>query len=284
MFMTPQELYEIWAPPDSLWSVWAKPVLFAQMNLGKRKTEDAPSDTPPFDAEEAVSWARNYRHGTAIVLDLPGETTVELAMQLAQMGFRPVPLYNCANSDASVIIVPVAPIITALARNASLLSTIQLAPDAPPVFMLDSRRDAGPPPSPKDFDNRWVIFPQDFPSAIFLQAQGIQRVLIVQGKRKSMLSTELEADLYQVAQRWHTGGIEIETRHISLPNGAAGASETIEAGDYTRASTPLTFGRLSRFRLGAVGVAATLFAVAARRSSGGGFGRIIPDPSSTGGG
>src|SRR5262245_32614133 len=99
--MTPQELYEIWAPPGALWSAWAKPVLFAQMYLSKRKpapppgggtgmlTSDTPStldgllaSQPPqgeevtFEPQQSFDWARDYRGDTAIVLDLPGEITV----------------------------------------------------------------------------------------------------------------------------------------------------------------------------------------------------------------
>jgi len=29
--MTPEELYEVWAPPDSIWSQWVIPVPFAQI-------------------------------------------------------------------------------------------------------------------------------------------------------------------------------------------------------------------------------------------------------------
>ena len=107
--MTPQELYEIWAPPASIWSPWAKPVLFAQMHLGKRPKNDPPEQQVTFEPLASLDWVSSYREDSAIVLDLPGETAIETAMQLAHLGYRPVPLYNCANSDAMTLTVPVAP-------------------------------------------------------------------------------------------------------------------------------------------------------------------------------
>lgn len=292
--MTPQELYEIWAPPGSIWSPWAKPVIFAQMNMGKRKDGPASSGEDVFVPLESFSWVNQYIQDTAIVIDLPDVTAVDTAMQLANLGYRPVPLYNCANSESSRIIVPVEPIISALAYNAPLLSTFTIPLHAPPAFMLDSQRDTGIAPKPLDFDNRWVVFPQDFPSATFLQSNGIRRVLILQSKRKSLMGAvapELQADLYRVAQRWHHGGLEVMVRQTAdvqapLVQGADYQPQR-DVGQwmsYDMGSNALTFGRLSRFRLGAAGVLATIFALAARRSSGGGFGTIIPEPSSSGGG
>jgi hypothetical protein len=293
--MTPQELYEIWAPPGSLWSPWAKPVAFAQMHMGKRPKNDPVAGTEvTFEPLASFEWASSYREDTAIVLDLPDVTTIETAMQLAVLGYRPVPMYNCANSEAITLVVPVEPIISALSQNAPLLGTFTIRPDAPPAFMLDANRNAGLAPKPLDFDNRWVVFPQDFPSATFLQAHGIKRVLILQPKRKSIMgamAAELQSDLYEVARRWHNGGLEVlirqtvEAQASSAWSAAAQPQLTAEQWmTYETSHQPLTFGPLSRFRLGAAGFVSTLFALAMRRSSGGGFGQIIPEPSSSGGG
>ena len=45
------------------------------------------------------------------------------------------------------------------------------ATHAPPAFLLDSDRMKAPAPDPGRFDNRWLVFPQDFPSAAFLRSR-----------------------------------------------------------------------------------------------------------------
>src|SRR5690606_13692931 len=118
--------------------------------------------------------------------------------------------------------------------------------------------------------------------------------LILQSRRGNLMrvmAPELQADLYEIARRWRNGGLEITVRHTTELQEPAQRSAAYEpqldvrrAINYDTTAHPLTFGRLSRFRLGTAGVLSALVAMAARRSSGGGFGRIIPDPSTTGGG
>jgi hypothetical protein len=71
------ELYRLWAPDDSIWSAWAKPLLFAD------RDDSAPVDStevgaavPPPD----VSWAPGATNGTAIVLDLPGPQAIAFGL------------------------------------------------------------------------------------------------------------------------------------------------------------------------------------------------------------
>ncbi len=282
--MTPEELYEMWAPADSIWSAWAKPVLFAQFHSGKRKNLGgvAPGEDVVFEPDEAFSWVRAYRHDTALIVNLPGYTSVGAALHLANEGFRPVPLFNCSTSEDAPPVVSVARILSELLRGAVLISSFNLAPDSPPVFLLDSERNPPRNPRPGQFDNRWVIFPQDFPSATYFMAHGIRRIVIIQPKHLPGLQGELQPDLYTVVQRWHSAGLETVLHQVEVTD-----PDPDDVGSPlwdTAIARPLTFGRLSRLRMGAFGVAATLMAFAARRSAGGGFGRIIPDPSSSGGG
>ena len=56
------------------------------------------------------------------------------------------------------------------------------------------------PPGPGTFDNRWVVFPQDFPSAAFLRSRGVAEVLLIQA------GAQPQEDLAHVLLRWQQGG------------------------------------------------------------------------------
>ena len=118
-------------------------------------------------------------------------------------GFRPVPLYDGAPGFNALI--DVGPIIGALQKSAIELGNLDLRPDAPPVFLLDSRRtDFGSFVSPGKFDNRWAIFPQDFPSANFLLSRGIRSILLAQQAIAQPLP-----DLAHALLRWQEARLAI---------------------------------------------------------------------------
>jgi hypothetical protein len=184
---------------------------------------------------------------------------------LAEAGFRPVPLFNGARGPASLNIGGTAvidndAILVWLLRGVETLQRCQLPDDAPPAFLLDSRRQ--PPAfnaSPGRFDNRWMVFPQDFPSASFLRSQGISRVLLIQ----TDIERQPPEDLAHVLRRWQEAGLELSVA-------------TLETAARPQ---PLQVHRPSRFRsLWYVALAV----LGLRRNSAGGFGSIVPQPSSGG--
>ncbi|MCL4222179.1 MAG: hypothetical protein KJZ65_12515 [Phycisphaerales bacterium] len=189
-----QLLFELWTPPSARYAPWAKPVLFAQMATGAAPPDSQVSDLP------VQPWADFLEGRTAVVLDLPGESSVSHALALVAHGLQPVPLFNgCAGPGACI---DVESIMMGLRRGAAHLRH-SVPADAPPAFMLDSNRTAGKPP-PGSFDNRWVVFPQDFPSGRFLLAHGLARVLVVHQQ-----ACKPADDLKQVLAAWKKSGIEI---------------------------------------------------------------------------
>jgi hypothetical protein len=264
--MNPQELFETWAPPESLWAQWAKPVLFVQLDSYMKRKGGEPSGAAEvvFEPDPALEWVKQYRDDTVIIVNLPGAESVEMGMQVAQYGFRPVPLYNCTSGPKPVI--DVMPVVMALIQNGALLR--KLPDDAPPAFLIDSQRNNTiVVPKHGDFDNRWIVFPQDFPSALFLKTHGIRRALVIQDQPPGWMRPTFENDLYGVLHRWSSGGIEILMKDID--DGAP--------------PQPVTFNRLSRIRFSALAMGFTLMAFLSKRSAAGGFGRIIPEPGSGGG-
>lgn len=199
-----EETYRIWAPEDSVWSAWTKPVLFMRE---PRRSADK-TIVPP---EADVTWATYIGGRTALIVDLPGNESVMTGLALAQIGYRPVALYNGVyGPNVSSMVVDVSGIVSNLFHSAGLLASCSLSPDAPPAFLLDSNRLLGKARQKGKFDNRWCVFPQDMPSASFLLERGINTVCVRTDKTQN--------DLAHILKRYQEKGIQI--RRISS-NGSA---------------------------------------------------------------
>ncbi len=249
--MTKHSLFDAWAPPSAIWSRWAKPVLFSQLDSIARDENVAAE--PPVD----VSWAVDSDRATAIVVDLPGAQGVAMALSLAAIGYRPVPLYNaCPAPAGETALVVVRPIMIALACAASSLQGLELPDEAPPAFLLDAMRNtAVVAPSPGMFDNRSISLPTDFPSANLLLSRGIRRIVLIQPRR-----TELQADLSHALLRWQQAGLTILASAIDEPD----------------PPRPITIKRPRAYRLLWYNLLAKL---GLRSNPLGGFGGFLPMPS-----
>ena len=240
-----EQLYLIWAPPDSPWSAWAKPVLFAHADVaGQSEAAADVSAVPPADGT------------TAVVVDLPGATGVATAVVLAGRGYRPVPLYNAVPGGAAAA-VAVEPIRAALSAAAADLRSASPVADAPPAFVLDAgRRFSQVAVGPGVFDNRSVSLPTDFPSAERLRSGGVRRIVLVQAT-----TGPPQADLGHTLRRWQAAGLPILRVATAEPG---------------RPPVPINVPRPGGFRSmwhGLVAVAGL------RRHPMGGFGGTLPVPS-----
>lgn len=245
--MNSWQLFDCWAPVSSEWSKWAKPILFAQSE-------------PPAMLSSRVEYTNElnlkFDPALAVILDLPGVESIAAGMQLARRGFRPVPLFNGASSLSEVV--KTFEIRQCLADTGAELSTLPLNPLAPPVFLLDAMRDGnGTQPRPGGFDNRWMVFPQDFPSARHLAGRGIHRVVLVMTSGR----TAPKEDLAHVLLRYQETGLE-----LSLLSPGAGATVAT-----LHVSKPPHYRLLWQRALAILGL---------RRNSAGGFGSVIPQPTS----
>jgi hypothetical protein len=253
-FVTPVEIYEAWIPADGVWSLWARPVPFAQMaEFG----ELAQSGEQPFWSAIDVGWAPGAGANTALIVDLPGLESVWTGLALAGRGYRPVPLYNACTGPAEVV--PMQLIMEGLRAGAGYLKSLLLPADAPPAFLIDANRMAPlRAVLPGVFDNRWRVFPQDFPSARFLMDRGISRAVLIQrGKRQA------EEDLAHVLLRWADAGIAIHAKDVAD----------------ARPPEPINVAKPPWYRAMTYRVREML---GLRSASRGGFGREVPKPSSHG--
>jgi hypothetical protein len=202
--------FEVWAPAESPWSVWTKPVLFAVM-------EGSPPSEPLayYDGE----WLPQFSQTIAIVLDLPGTESVSAGFVLALRGWRPVPLYNAIPSPLSdsrndqSALVDVRPIMNALWQATDVLAKLELHADAPPVFLLDAARRGTRRGREGEFDNRSISLPTDFPSANKLKALGIGKITLVQQDA----TAQPQADLAHTLRGWQENGIELSVISKTCP-------------------------------------------------------------------
>ena len=214
-----------------------------------------------------MNWVPASAEKVALVLDLPGPEGVLMGVALAGLGYQPVPLYNAVPlpfggphaddiTGAEIAAVNVLPIVNALRMGAEQLAPLDVPFNAPPAFLLDAnRRGDEQAMKPVDFDNRSISFTSDFPSANFLAAQGIQRVLLIQKDR-----LEPQSDLAHSLRRWQDGGFKLERLRLDL-------SSTPEAFKVAR---PPWYGAMFQRMLSSLGF---------RRAGGGGFGAWVPDSS-----
>jgi hypothetical protein len=97
-------------------------------------------------------------------------------------------------------------LVGALCAATPRIQALGLADDAPPIFLLDDARTHGINPADEGvFDNRWMVFPQDFPSAKLLKSRGIEDILLVQETRLP------QEDLAHVLLRWQEAGLRIHS-------------------------------------------------------------------------
>jgi hypothetical protein len=250
--MEPEDLYRVWAHPGGLWSDWVAPALFAQILYAE---PDAAIE------DEDFSWfPPSVPDRVAIVLDLPGARSVRLGVHLAMTrGFRPVPAINTSpgpsefSSGSKLCVVDMRALIQALFASTPCVQALRLPDDAPPVFLLDNARTLGTSSADEGmFDNRWMVFPQDFPSGAFLKNHGIEAVLLLQEH-----DAPPQEDLCHVLLRWQEAGIRIIGRD----------------GGPIRVSRPSRFRALWYRALAIMGL---------RRNSAGGFGSYVPESRSAG--
>lgn len=244
--MNPEHAFESWAPEGSIWSPWAKPILFAALADGRAFPTDIVLP------RAGVAWAPDPRSRAAVVVDLPGPDAVLVGLALAAAGYRPVPLFNGCDGPGALI--DVDEILRRLVLGIEELRRAALPGDAPPAFLLDARRRQGAP-SPGVFDNRWVVLPQDFPSASRLLDAGVRSALLV-----SLRERQPAEDLAHALLRWQDAGIAIESvdLHAATPR-----------------PEPIRVEKPPRFRSA---VHSVLALVGLRRGSAGGFGALIPVP------
>ena len=233
--------YRTWSPDGVRWSDWVKPVLFSRPAYKLNGVPELP----------AVNWAPYPGGKSALIIDLPGDEGVLTGLALARVGYRPIPLYNGVLAQPHSMVVNSIDIAGALFSGADELAGLNIRQTAPPAFLLDYNRLDGKHFSSGQYDNRWCVFPQDMPSASYMQEQGINQIYVFK-----MKTGHIQNDLMHILRRYHEKGISV--------------CSVDETGEHRE----LAVVKPSRFRS-----LLYRFAVMARlaRNAAGGFGGSVPE-------
>lgn len=142
---------------------------------------------------------------TAVVVDLPGQSSAETGIALAILGYRPIPLYNAIPGPRAVVNLTL--VMDVLVDGANTVGGVPLS--APPAFLLDSNRlGRSALILEGSFDNRSICRPSDFPSAATMKRAGIRRAVVV-------TTTTTSDDLEDTLLDWQTEGIELWLKRTS---------------------------------------------------------------------
>lgn len=168
-----KETYQIWAPYGKKWVEWVRPVPFIEIHTQKKGYYVSPLST-----SKQIEIKADGK--TAIIVDLPGQDSIEMGLTLANKGYRPIPIFNgVEEQEGARATTDNQSIDTALFYGAKILEQISLSDDAPPAFLLDTNRLQRCKIDDSIFDNSWDIYPQDIPSARYFKSQGIENIIVI---------------------------------------------------------------------------------------------------------
>lgn len=200
--MNCKEIYRIWAPFDSEWAKWVRPVQFIGVN------EKITVYDHKKDLGKTISYIPNILKKIknikeyAIIIDLPGLESIEEGLNIARLGFRPIPLYNGTDEQLGAIpTVDNKEIKIGLIKGSEIIKNMKIEKDAPPAFLLDSNRMNRHKMNESIFDNSWDIYAQDMPSAEYLLNNGICKIIVICEK--------LQKDLKKILYKFQKKGIKI---------------------------------------------------------------------------
>lgn len=201
--MLGKEIYKIYAPANTKWTGWVRPVPFVAIDTYNRKPISNWTD-------RKVIFLRQYEKDTAIFIDLPGKESIEWGIGLANFGYRPIPLFNGTDEQiGSQAITDTYLIESCLINGGEKLKGISLPDNANPVFLLDSSRTNRYRAKESIFDNSWDLYKQDIPTAKFFMANGINKIIVV--------GQAVQRDLRKIFFEFQDAGIEIYLTDSYIP-------------------------------------------------------------------
>ena len=193
--MRGKEIYKIYAPNGAKWIDWVRPVPFVAIDTYNRK--------PIADwMERKAMFLKNYQQDTGIFVDLPGKESIELSIDLAYKGYRPIPIFNGTDEQpGSQATTNTYLIESCLINGSEKLKNIKLDNNANPAFLLDSYRTNRYRAKESIFDNSWDLYKQDIPSAEYFKQNGITKIIIV--------GDGIQRDLKKIFLKFQEKGIDI---------------------------------------------------------------------------
>ena len=206
--MIGKEIYKIYAPNDTKWTEWVRPVPFVAIDTYNRKPVSNWLD-------RKVLFLEQYEENTAIFIDLPGKESIELGISLAHIGYRPIPLFNGTDEQKdSQATTDTYLIESSLINGATKLKNILIQNHANPAFLLDSSRTNRYRSKESIFDNSWDLYKQDIPTSKYFKDNNIYKIIVV--------GNTIQRDLRKIFFEFREAGLE-----IYLTNGYITAKKVI---------------------------------------------------------
>lgn len=194
--MTGKDAFKVWAPAGARWTEWVRPVPFIAIS-NYLEIGGVYNFEIPF-----VNYISEPHTDTAVIIDIRSYDSIKEGLALAKLGFRPIPLYNGTNEqEGAMALVDNHAIGSALIWGALELKKIEITPNAPPVFLLDSNRTHRYKMNVSVFDNSWDIYDQDMPSAEYFLSNEMNK-MIVRGEK-------IQKDLMKILYKFQRKGITI---------------------------------------------------------------------------
>ena len=191
--MIGKEVFKKFAPEGTKWTEWVRPVPFVAIDKYNRK---------PISnwVDRKIIFIKKYEKDTAIFIDLPGTESIEFGIALADMGYRPIPLFNGTDEQVgSQATTDTYLIENCLINGYNKLKNINLEKDANPVFLLDSSRTNRYRARESIFDNSWDLYKQDIPTPSYFLENGINKIIVVGNK--------IQRDLRKIFFEFQKNGI-----------------------------------------------------------------------------
>lgn len=209
--MTGKDVYKIWAPFDSMWTDWVRPVPFVQIDDEDFKIYKNTNFEIP-----KINYIKELKEDTAIIVDLPEHYSINEGIALARLGYRPIPVFNgTAETKGAKATVNNHAVESGLIFGGIELQKVELRKDAPPVFLTDSNRLDRHKLDISIFDNSWDLYNQDLPSAEYFLKNGIDTIIV----RGNSFNKDLKKILYRHQEKgmkiYFTEGYE-EPEEINL--------------------------------------------------------------------
>ena len=193
--MRGKEIYKIYAPTGAKWIDWVRPVPFVAIDTYNRNPIVGWMD-------RKAMFLKKYQQDTAMFIDLPGKESIELSIDLAYMGYRPIPIFNGTDEQpGSQATINTYLVESCLINGSEKLKNIKLKNSTNPVFLLDSQRTNRYRAKESIFDNSWDIYKQDVPSAEYFKQNGITKIIVV--------GETIQPDLKKIFLEFQEKGIDI---------------------------------------------------------------------------
>ncbi|MCR5187262.1 MAG: hypothetical protein K6D97_09195 [Clostridia bacterium] len=177
--MIGEELYRIYAPPNAKWTEWVRPVPFVFIDRNAENVESASI----FFQKRNATHIFDYDSSTAIFVDLPEISSLELGVSLAEIGYRPIPIFNGVDEpEGSKRTTDNHTVQKGLILAGKLLKNIEIKSDANPAFLVDTERLNTYRENESVYDNSWDVYEQDIPSAKYFKENGIDKIIIISSK------------------------------------------------------------------------------------------------------